>query len=79
MTTKKLAEGAEIILKETYDFNCPSCNKLMYAKPSLFMKTGMANLGGGICINKECNIHFSLAIDENNERMIAELINKKEA
>ncbi len=78
MTTKKLAEGTEIILKETYDFNCPSCNKLMYAKPSLFMRTGMANLGGGKCIDKECNTRFTLSIDRNNERMIAELINKNE-
>jgi uncharacterized Zn-finger protein len=63
----------DLVLKERYNFNCPSCKKGLFAKPGMAMLSGL-NSGHGTC--PYCKTFFHLRIDENNERMIAQDWNK---
>ena len=43
-----------------YMVECPSCKQELMVSPSLFMTTGMANMGGGVCFSCNVRLRFEM-------------------
>ncbi len=59
--------------KERYDFECPSCKKELWAKPSMMMTQFGINSGHGTCLDCKTFFHLEIEGGIDGEKMIAEI------
>lgn len=56
--------------QKTYEFKCPECGTIQYAKPSMAMHSGL-NTGRGKCIKCNIFLHLEITPDIYGKKMIA--------